>query len=85
MPPVASIEPVAAPAPSTVGDLHPVTISDDLSFDIDQFLAQNPFGTVGDPSAVDMGGMEQIWDWQDLRLNSYTQGDSHGWDNNGSG
>ncbi|CAN9317205.1 unnamed protein product [Alternaria alternata] len=85
MPPVASIEPVAAPAPSTVGDLHPVTISDDLSFDIDQFLAQNPFGTVGDPSAVDMGGMEQIWDWQDLRLNSYTQGDSHGWNTNGSG
>jgi hypothetical protein len=48
-------------------------ISDDLSFDIDRFLAQNPFGSVGDPNAVDMGGMEQIWDWQDLHLDAFAQ------------
>jgi hypothetical protein len=40
----------------------------DFSFDVDQFLAQNPFGSV---SALDMGGMEQIWDWEDLNLNQF--------------
>lgn len=85
MPSIASVEPATAPVTSNIGDLHSVTISDDLSFDIDQFLAQNPFGTVGDPSAVDMGGMEQIWDWQDLHLDAYAQEDQHGWNHNGSG
>jgi hypothetical protein len=80
-----SVEPTAAPVASNIGDLPPVNISDDLSFDIDQFLAQNPFGGVGDPSAVDMGGLEQIWDWQDLHLDAYAQGDLRGWNANGSG
>jgi hypothetical protein len=72
-------ESINAPVPSTASDLPSLTISDELSFDIDQFLAQNPFGTVGDPAAVDMGGMEQIWDWQDLHIDVYAQGEQNGW------
>lgn len=41
---------------------------DDLSFDVDRFLAQNTFGSA---HALDMGGMEQIWDWQDLNLDQF--------------
>jgi hypothetical protein len=85
LPPVASAEPTAALVTSNIDDPPPATISDDLAFDIDQFLAQNPFGAVGDPSAVELGGMEQIWDWQDLHLDGYAQGDSHGWSTNGLG
>ncbi|XPT00697.1 hypothetical protein M3J09_009847 [Ascochyta lentis] len=40
----------------------------DVSFDVDQFLAQNSFGSA---TALDMGGMEQIWDWQDLNLDQF--------------
>lgn len=43
-------------------------ILSDLSFDVDQFLAQNPFGSADAP---DMGGMEQIWDWEDLNLDQF--------------
>lgn len=43
-------------------------ILSDLSFDVDQFLAQNPFGSANAP---DMGGMEQIWDWEDLNLDQF--------------
>ncbi|KAF1830678.1 hypothetical protein BDW02DRAFT_572790 [Decorospora gaudefroyi] len=88
-------KPAPAPAPATIAppttapellasefDAHaPMTMTDDLSFDIDQFLAQNPFGSVGDPSALDMGGMEQIWDWDNLHLDGYTQ---QGWDAHGN-
>ncbi|EMD68428.1 hypothetical protein COCSADRAFT_156859 [Bipolaris sorokiniana ND90Pr] len=59
------------------GALTTMPISDALSFDIDQFLAQNPFGNLGDPNAVDMGGMEQIWAWQDLHLNAYAHNGGH--------
>jgi hypothetical protein len=40
----------------------------DISFDVDQFLAQNPFGSA---NTLDMGGMEQIWDWEDLNLDQF--------------
>ena len=40
----------------------------DSSFDVDQFLAQNPLGSA---TSLDMGGMEQIWDWEDLNLNQF--------------
>ncbi|KAA8620005.1 hypothetical protein A1F94_004482 [Pyrenophora tritici-repentis] len=56
-----------------------MTMQDDLNFDIDQFLAQNPFGHLGDLNALDMGGMEQIWDWEDLHLDVYTQAGPNGW------
>jgi hypothetical protein len=38
---------------------------EDMSFDLEQFLAQNPFGSTATP---DLGGMEQVWDWGDLNL-----------------
>ncbi|KAL6158368.1 hypothetical protein ACJQWK_03872 [Exserohilum turcicum] len=66
----------AAEDPSCTADaLATIPISDDLAFEIDQFLAQNPFGTVTHsiPDAVDMGGMEQIWDWQNLNLDAFPQ------------
>ncbi|KAF1928491.1 uncharacterized protein M421DRAFT_420379 [Didymella exigua CBS 183.55] len=40
----------------------------DFSFDVDQFLAQNPLGSA---NALDMGGIEQIWDWEDLNLDQF--------------
>lgn len=40
----------------------------DLPFDVDQFLSQNPFGSA---TALDMGGMEQIWNWEDLNLEQF--------------
>ncbi|KZM25240.1 DNA binding [Ascochyta rabiei] len=47
---------------------HEIPLTSDPSFDLDQFLAQNSFGSA---AAVDMGGMEQIWDWQDLNLDQF--------------
>lgn len=40
----------------------------DFSFDVDEFLARNPLGSA---NALDMGGMEQIWDWEDLNLQQF--------------
>ncbi|KNG47942.1 hypothetical protein TW65_05282 [Stemphylium lycopersici] len=92
--PVAVMPPPAAPAPSnvlmepsvsTADAISTMPTADDLSFDIDQFLAQNPFGNVGNPNTVDMGGMEQIWDWQDLHLETYSQGGPNVWESTGQG
>lgn len=57
--PVTSIAMEPAPA---------VPYMNDMSFDVDQFLTQNPLGSA---TALDMGGMEQIWDWQDLNLDQF--------------
>jgi len=73
------LDPILAPAASTSEAMAAITMPDDLSFDIDQFLAQNPFGHVGDPNALDMGGMEQIWDWEDLHLDVYSQNGPNNW------
>lgn len=43
-------------------------VQDYLSFDVDHFLAQHPIGSA---AALDMGGMEQIWDWEDLNLDHF--------------
>jgi hypothetical protein len=60
------------PTPDFAGILAdpvpPIAMVDDVSFDLDHFLANNPFGNYGDETTLDMGGMEQIWDWEDLRL-----------------
>lgn len=69
---------IAQSSVPATGSLTTMPISDALSFDIDQFLAQNPFGSVGDPNAVDIGGMEQIWAWHDLHLNAYAHNGAHG-------
>lgn len=42
--------------------LPQVPVTDDLNFDLDQFLQQNPLDN------HDMGGLEQIWDWENLHL-----------------
>lgn len=39
--------------------------ADDLSFDVEQYLAQNPWGS---SSNLDIGGMEVVWDWDELNL-----------------
>ncbi|EUC26758.1 hypothetical protein COCCADRAFT_31537 [Bipolaris zeicola 26-R-13] len=59
------------------GALAMMPISDALAFGVDQFLALNPFGSFGDPNAVDMGGMEPIWAWHDLHPNAYTHSGGH--------
>jgi hypothetical protein len=56
---------------STLWDPVPVldmTTTDDLSFDLDQFLAQNPFEG---SNQLDVGGMEAIWDWENLNLDGF--------------
>jgi hypothetical protein len=79
--PVTSLSacPVTIPcsvAVSTDSSGHPITAdvpphmttTEDFSFDLDHFLAVNPFGDLRSPTSFDMGGMEQIWDWEDLHL-----------------
>lgn len=47
----------------------PIAASDDLSFDLDQFLANNDlFDDLGATGSLDLGGMEQIWNWETLQL-----------------
>lgn len=70
-PPTTNIEAVSNGMIS-IDLLPPITTTDDLSFDLDQFLAQNPFGDIGDSTTLDMGGMEQIWDWEDLHLDGFS-------------
>ena len=62
---VSSSEPNFPPMTPFVYPMVPDPVTDDLSFDLEQFLAQNPFG---DTPTLDMGGMEQVWDWGDLNL-----------------
>ncbi|KAF2849056.1 hypothetical protein T440DRAFT_490894 [Plenodomus tracheiphilus IPT5] len=49
----------------------PSATTEDLTFDIDNFLANHPFGNTGNTSSLETGGIEQIWDWDDLRLDGY--------------
>ncbi|KAH7084816.1 hypothetical protein BKA63DRAFT_399617 [Paraphoma chrysanthemicola] len=58
---------------STMDALPSLTSSADLVFDVDNFLANNPFGEFGNPSNLDMGGMEHIWDWENLHLEGFSQ------------
>lgn len=57
--PTATFETEPEPVPN-------VPTTDDLSFDVDQFLAQNPFGNSS--SNLDIGGMEVVFDWDELNL-----------------
>lgn len=62
---------MAANLPQTSIPLDPaptMPVVTDFSFDVDQFLAQNPLGSA---NGLDMGGMEQIWDWEDLNLDQF--------------
>ncbi|KAF2185486.1 hypothetical protein K469DRAFT_575932 [Zopfia rhizophila CBS 207.26] len=53
------------PMVETASTEPPVAATDDLSSDLDQFLQHNPFGT---SSTLEIGGLEQIWDWDTLNL-----------------
>ncbi|KAF2441750.1 hypothetical protein P171DRAFT_78459 [Karstenula rhodostoma CBS 690.94] len=61
------IEPEVKPAAPAYNHMPvpEMETTDDLSFDLEQFLAQNPFGS---SSNLDIGGMEVVWDWEDLNL-----------------
>ncbi|KAF2662121.1 hypothetical protein K491DRAFT_700446 [Lophiostoma macrostomum CBS 122681] len=51
--------------------LEPIPLgptTDDLSFDVEEFLQQNPFG---DSSSIEIGGLEQIWDIDSLNLDAF--------------
>jgi hypothetical protein len=61
---------------SGVDVLPLMTGTDQNTFDLDNFLANNPFGDVSNSASLDMGGLEQIWDWDDLHLDVLPQHDS---------
>lgn len=52
----------------TLEPIPTIPIHDETSFDVDQFLVQHPIGSA---TALDMGGMEQIWDWGYLNLDQF--------------
>lgn len=54
--------------PPTLPPTRTMPCFDNSSFDVDEFLAQNPLGSAAE---LDMGGMEQIWDWEDLNLDQF--------------
>ncbi|KAL5371577.1 hypothetical protein DPSP01_014169 [Paraphaeosphaeria sporulosa] len=54
----------ASPAYNPVA-IPEMTTTDDLAFDVDQYLAQNPFGS---SSNLEIGGMEVVCNWDDLDL-----------------
>jgi len=67
--PSGSKAPLLPASDSTVSESLPVSSSlqptDDVSFDLDQFLAQDPWGG---SENTGLGGMEAIWDWDNLNL-----------------
>lgn len=64
------------PTITMVETLPSMTTPDDISFDLDYFLSNNPFGELDNSAALDMGGMEQIWDWENLHLDGVSQSGS---------
>jgi hypothetical protein len=59
---------------ATILDPTPLmTISEDFSLDLDRFLTNNPFGDLSNQATLDMGGIEQIWDWENLHLDTSSQ------------
>jgi hypothetical protein len=62
---ISSSEPTLPPMSTFIAPMIPAPAIEDSSFDLEQFLAQNPFGSF---SSFDMGGLEQVWDWGDLNL-----------------
>ncbi|KAH7389641.1 hypothetical protein DE146DRAFT_758943 [Phaeosphaeria sp. MPI-PUGE-AT-0046c] len=65
---VSHIPTLEAAVMSTV-PVTPVPAPDNISFDLDQFLANNDlFSDLVAPGTFDLGGMEQIWDWENLHL-----------------
>ncbi|ORY11153.1 fungal-specific transcription factor domain-domain-containing protein [Clohesyomyces aquaticus] len=68
-PPDTDREDAAPPAmDSFVNSIPDISTTDDISFDLDEFLRQDPFGN---SARLDIGGMEEIWDWENLNLDIY--------------
>lgn len=64
----------ATPAPQTTSTEMEPTLdiaNDGISFDMDQFLAV-PFG---ETPQLDIGGLEEIWDWDTLNLDAFLNHD----------
>ncbi|KAF2471761.1 uncharacterized protein BDR25DRAFT_260304 [Lindgomyces ingoldianus] len=59
---------ILKPVNTMMDGIPEISTTDDLSFDLDQFLLQNPFEN---SNQLDIGGMEQIWDWDTLNLDAY--------------
>ncbi|KAF1975957.1 hypothetical protein BU23DRAFT_566161 [Bimuria novae-zelandiae CBS 107.79] len=62
-------------APAVQFDPVPVlgmATTDDIAFDMEQYLAQNPFGSAAN---LDIGGMEVVFDWDELNLDWSVLGD----------
>ena len=58
-------EGIAEVAFPDVVPLPEVATTDRFGFDFDQFLMDNSFVA---PAQPDMGGLEQIWNWENLEL-----------------
>lgn len=65
-------ETIAKSSSTAMESLPQEPTTDDLSFDLDQFLQQNPFGNSGQ---LDIGGLEQVWDWDNLNLDAFLNQD----------
>jgi hypothetical protein len=57
---VKSVGPAYNPVP-----VPEMATADDFAYDMEQFMAQNPFGS---SSNLDIGGMEVVFDWDELNL-----------------
>ncbi|KAF2736422.1 hypothetical protein EJ04DRAFT_575383 [Polyplosphaeria fusca] len=57
-------------AATTLDPVPPITTTDDLSFDLDAFMQQNPFEGASSAN-LDLGGLEQIWGWDNLNLDEF--------------
>jgi hypothetical protein len=75
-PGVVTTESSCTAATSNANAMPSMTTSDDFSFDLDHFLANNPFGDIDGSVTLDLGGMEQIWDWENLNLDGFAQNGS---------
>lgn len=60
--------PLLLPTSIPVEPASTLPVLNDVSFDVDEFLARHPLGSA---TTLDMGGMEQIWDWEDLNLDQF--------------
>ncbi|KAH7094460.1 hypothetical protein FB567DRAFT_4171 [Paraphoma chrysanthemicola] len=79
LPQMAQVDQAPGVIPATMDPLPSLTSSaDDVVFDVENFLAHNPFGEFGNPNHLDMGGMEHIWDWENLHLDGFSQTDPTG-------
>jgi hypothetical protein len=59
---------------ASTGPVPDMPANDGLAFDMEQFLAENPFG---DELQLNIGGLEEIWDWDTLNLDSFLNYDSN--------